>query len=139
MTQMIISTKQKQIIAKESRLVVARGEERGVKWLGVWGWWMQTLIFGMNGKKSYCTAQGTVYDWVTLLYNGNWRNMVNQLYCKKRERKITLQNIQRKNTKILNVFFWEEIGILTVVRKNTSPLLSFLKDWASPPCALPCS
>ena len=28
---------------------------------------------------SYCTAQGTVCDWVTLLYNRNGRNIVKQL------------------------------------------------------------
>ena len=35
------------------------------------------LTFGMG---SYCIAQATVCDWVTLLYNTNWRNSVNQLY-----------------------------------------------------------
>ena len=27
-----------------------------------------TATFGMDGQ---CTAQGTVYDWITLLYNRN--------------------------------------------------------------------
>ena len=34
MAQMILFTKQKQIMAMESRLVVARGREEGVGWLG---------------------------------------------------------------------------------------------------------
>ena len=25
-----------------------------------------------------------MYDWVTLLYGGNWQNIVNQLYFKKK-------------------------------------------------------
>ena len=29
---------------------------------------------------SYCTAQGNVCDWVTLLYNRTWWNIVNQLH-----------------------------------------------------------
>ena len=43
---------------------------------------------------SYCTAQGTVCDWVNLLYNRNGRNLVNQLHYnnnnnKNRKQKIT--------------------------------------------------
>ena len=34
---------------------------------------------------SYCTAQGTVYDWVTFQYKRNGRNIVNQLYFNKKE------------------------------------------------------
>lgn len=42
----------------------------------------------------YCTAQGTVCDWVNLLYNRNGRNLVNQLHYnnnnnKNRKQKIT--------------------------------------------------
>ena len=29
---------------------------------------------------SYCTVQGNVCDWVTLLYNRTWGNTVNKLY-----------------------------------------------------------
>ena len=49
---MILSTKQKQIKAKESRLVVTQGKEarKGVGWTGVWGCWMQTVTFGMDGQ-----------------------------------------------------------------------------------------
>ena len=51
MAQMIQSTKQKQIKAKESRLVIARqgGEGTGMEG-GVWGWWVQTVKFGMQGQ-----------------------------------------------------------------------------------------
>ena len=35
----------------------------------------------------YCTAQGPVYDWVTLLYNRNLRNLVNQLHFNKKRNK----------------------------------------------------
>ena len=45
MAQMIPSTKQKQITAKESRLVVPRS---GVD--GHFGFWMQTVILGMDGQ-----------------------------------------------------------------------------------------
>ena len=32
---------------------------------------------------SYCTAQGTVHYWVTLLFNRDRKNIVNQLYFNK--------------------------------------------------------
>ena len=48
MAQMILSTKQKQIMDMESRLVVAGGERREWDGQGVWGWQMQTLTFGMD-------------------------------------------------------------------------------------------
>ena len=51
MAQMILATKEKQIMAMGSKLVVARGwgEERGSGMDGeFWGWWMQTVTFGMN-------------------------------------------------------------------------------------------
>ena len=49
MAQMNLSTKQKQIM--ESRLVVPMvgGGKEWDGW-GVWGWWMQTVIFGMDGQ-----------------------------------------------------------------------------------------
>ena len=45
------------------------------------GFFGSKLLF-WNGwaMGSYCTAQGTVCDWVTLLYNGTCQNIVNQLY-----------------------------------------------------------
>ena len=39
------------------------------------------------GNGSYYAAQGTVCDCVTLLYNRNWRNIVNQLYLNRKEKK----------------------------------------------------
>ena len=47
-------------MAKESRLEVPKGEGEGVGWMGNLG------VFWMG---PYCTAQGNVYDLVTLLYN----------------------------------------------------------------------
>ena len=51
MAQMILSTKQKPITAKESRLVVAREKWGGSGMDGEVGdFWMQTLTFGTNGQ-----------------------------------------------------------------------------------------
>ena len=49
---MILSKKkQKQIMAKESRLGVPREKGEGVGWMGIWEvFWMQSVIFGMNGQ-----------------------------------------------------------------------------------------
>ena len=47
---MILSIKQKQITAKESRLVVAGGGGRERDERGVWGLGMQTVKFGMDGQ-----------------------------------------------------------------------------------------
>ena len=70
MAQMILSTKQKQIMAKESRLVVPRRE--GVEWTGDLGFGdANDCIWNGWAMGPYCTAQGTVSDWVTLRYNRN--------------------------------------------------------------------
>ena len=38
-------------MAKESRLGVPREKGEGVGWMGIWEvFWMQTVIFGMNGQ-----------------------------------------------------------------------------------------
>ena len=63
MAQMILSTKQ--IIAKESRLVVPSGEGRGTASLG----FLDASIWNGWTMGPYCTAQGTVRYWVTLPYN----------------------------------------------------------------------
>ena len=69
---MILSTKQRQVTAMESRLVVAGEGGEGVGWTGSLGlvdangWIWNEWALG-----SYCVVQGTVYDWVTLLYNRN--------------------------------------------------------------------
>ena len=47
MAQIILFTKQKQIMTKESRLLHSRGREWDGQ--GVLGWWVQTIMFGMNG------------------------------------------------------------------------------------------
>ena len=67
---MILSTKQKDIMAKESRPVVP-GEGGG----GLMG---SSGLFDANcciwngwAMGPYCTVQGTLCDWVTLLYNRN--------------------------------------------------------------------
>jgi len=50
MAQMVLSTKQKEIVDMESRFVVAGEEREGVGWMGSLGWWMQTITFGMMGN-----------------------------------------------------------------------------------------
>ena len=50
MAQIILSTKQKQITAKETRLVVTSGEGRKRDGWAVPDFWMQTVIFGMGGQ-----------------------------------------------------------------------------------------
>ena len=51
MAQMILSTTQKQITAKESRLIAPAGQVvQGVGQTGSLGFCMQTLTFGMDGK-----------------------------------------------------------------------------------------
>ena len=67
MAQMILPTKQKEITAKESRLVVSGGRGEGVGWMGSLGFW-KAFIFGMCGQGVlYCIAQENVCHWVTLL------------------------------------------------------------------------
>ena len=62
--------KQKQIMAKKSRLVFPRGKMEGVGWMGIWGFFGYKLLYlEWMGNGSYCIAQGNVCDWITLLYN----------------------------------------------------------------------
>ena len=68
MAKKIISTKQRQIKTIERRPVVARGDEVG--WKGSLRLANANFNTG-NGwaVEFYCTTQGTVYGWLTLLYN----------------------------------------------------------------------
>ena len=53
MAQRVLSTKHKQIPDMESRLVVVRGEVGGSGMdRGFGGWWIRTVIFGMDGLGS---------------------------------------------------------------------------------------
>ena len=47
---------------------------------------------------SYCIAQGTVCDWVTLLYTRNWINSVNQLFHNKHTHTHTHTHTQKTST-----------------------------------------
>ena len=59
-------------MAKESRLVVPGAWAGGVEWTGSSGF-LDANSYIWNGwaMGSYCTAQGIVCDWVTLLYDRN--------------------------------------------------------------------
>ena len=46
--------------------------------------WGQTIMEN-NIRKGMCMC---MYDWVTLLYNRNWHNIVNQLYLNKKYKNI---------------------------------------------------
>ena len=70
MTQMILSLKYKQIMAKENRRVIGRGRGKGMGWLGSLGFLYANCWNGWE-MVPYSTAQGTVCGWVTLLYNRN--------------------------------------------------------------------
>ena len=72
-------------MAKESRLGVPRGRGRECdEW--AFGVFLDAKCCIWNGwaMRPYCTAQGTMCDWVTLLYNRTWRNTVNQLHFNKK-------------------------------------------------------
>ena len=68
MAQMILSTKQKQVTD-----LWLPGGGRGGGWTGSLGLVDQENCYVRTGwaMGSYCTAKGTVCDWVTLLYNRN--------------------------------------------------------------------
>ena len=81
---MILSTKQKQITAKESRHLVPRREGReGDEWM-VYGFVMQTIIFGMDGQwgptvqhRALCMIGSLCYTTEieeTLYINYNFKN-----------------------------------------------------------------
>lgn len=70
MAQKILPTKQKEITAKESRLMVPGSKGGGEGMDGQFGV-LDANCYVWNGWATgpYCTAQETVCDWVTLLYN----------------------------------------------------------------------
>ena len=68
MVHLILSTKEKQIKAKRSRLLVAGGRAEGLRWRGRLGL-VDANCYIWNGwaMGSYCIAQQTMYYWITLL------------------------------------------------------------------------
>ena len=71
---MILCIKQKQITAKESRLVVARREREGVRWTGSLGL-VDVNCDTWNGwaRGPSCTAQGTVCDLGHFAVQQKWK------------------------------------------------------------------
>ena len=62
MAQMILSTKQEQITAKESRLLVARGRGEGVEWMGNSGLVNANhYIWDRQAVGFYCITWETVF------------------------------------------------------------------------------
>jgi len=62
---MSLSKKQKQIIAKESRLGVLGGAKgKGMSWMGLLGFFLDANCYIWNGwaMGPYCTTQGNVCD-----------------------------------------------------------------------------
>ena len=55
----------------ESRLWGPRGKEEGIGWMGILGVFLDANHYIWSGwaMRSYCTIQGNVCDWITLLYN----------------------------------------------------------------------
>ena len=85
----------------------------------------------------YLTARGTVCDWVTLQYNRNWRNIVNQLYFNnrkrnKRDKKWLMKNQFKNNLRVEFPNTWYWIGSASIegcgmyVKKEFIVLFYFL-------------
>ena len=56
-------------MAMEKRLLFARGSREGVGWTGSLGLvHANCYIWNGHAMGSYCTEQGIINDWVTLLY-----------------------------------------------------------------------
>ena len=66
---MILPTEQKQIMAKESRLVVPSGEREGSGMDGQFG--SKLLYLEWMGNTALLNNTWNWCDWVTLLYNRN--------------------------------------------------------------------
>ena len=69
-------------MAKKSRLGVPKGERGRSGMDRHIGDYLDTNCYIWNEwtMGPYCTAQGNSCEWVTLLYNRTWWNIVNQLY-----------------------------------------------------------
>ena len=76
---MILTTKQKKIMDMESRPVVAREEQ--VEWTAsLWLVDKNYITFRMDEQWDPTMQHRELCDWVTVLYNINGRNIVNQSY-----------------------------------------------------------
>ena len=72
MEEMILSKKNRnRSWPRRAELGFPRDKEQGVGWMGILGVWGDVNSYIWNGwvMGPYCTAQGNVYDWVTLLYS----------------------------------------------------------------------
>ena len=70
MAQMILSKKTRNDQGQGEETCDPWWEEEGSGMDGQQGFWMQTVVFGMGWAVGpYCTARGSVCDWVTFLYN----------------------------------------------------------------------
>ena len=94
--------------------------------------WMQTVIFAMDGQWGPTVAEETVCDWITLLYKRTWRNIANQLYFNKKINK----NIKTKKMKVLykEVQKTENMHIVKMYKINYSQsniwsIQVFINQW----------
>lgn len=62
------------------------GSKEGGGWMGSLGFW-EANFYIWNGWEigSYCTAKGIGCEWVILLHNRNWGNIVSQLHFNKKK------------------------------------------------------
>ena len=107
-----------------------QGQHTLVPGVGVVGWmgclgFLDANFYIWSGwaMGPYCTAWGTVCDWVTLVYNRNWKNIVNQLYFFKKTKPT---NQKKENNFLSNDHLklgvrWFKVGTLinvTTISKN---------------------
>ena len=62
----------------------------------------------------YHTAQGTVCDWISLLYSSTLRNIVNKLYFNNNFKHFLIKKIKEKNKRKMD-FYKGSINILESV------------------------